>query len=115
MHAWLRQSREIFRLYQKAELYTRAAALAYHTLLGIVPTIGISFWYLSHIHLTDKWLALTKDFISDQLNVSSSDVFEQYFDKLTGNVGGGSWGWVGLILLLYTVWGLIAKLGDSLD
>lgn len=105
----------LYQRYTRCEISTRASALAYHTLLGIVPAVGISFWYLKSISLTDKYFSMTRKLVLSQLNISSSQVFEKYFDKLTSQVAGNSWGWIGLVLLIYTVWNLIAKFGQSLD
>lgn len=106
-YTWLR--------FEKSEIPTRAAALAYHTILGIVPIVGLIFWYLDRIHLTQRWLTKLKDFIAAQLNVTSNAMFLHYFDRLTRSVRGASWGWIGLVILLYTAWNLVFKFGESLD
>jgi membrane protein len=112
---FLPQIKRAFGRFNRSEIPVRAAALAYHTLLGIVPIVGLIFWYLHRIRLTDHWLAALKDFMTSQLNVSSSAVFLQYFDRLTLSVQGESWGWIGLGLLLYTAWNLVAKFGEAVD
>lgn len=101
--------------FKRAEIPTRAAALAYHTILAIVPLVGLCFWYLSTIGITDKYLRLSKSYIMSQLNVSSSVAFETNFEKLTAHVHGKSWGWIGLVLLVYTVANLIVRFGEALD
>lgn len=93
----------------------RSAALAYHTLLGIIPLLGLFFWYLKSIQVTDRWILLTRKFLLVQLNVSSSELFAKYFDKLTTEVQGKSWGWVGVVLLVYTSLSLVFKFGQALD
>lgn len=105
----------LFQRYQTAEISFRAAALAFHTLLGIIPTVGLVFWYLTHLGITQKWFAATKEFILNQLNVSSSSQFLQYFEKLTAKVHGASWGWVGLLIFAYTAYSLVSKFGESVD
>lgn len=101
--------------FQETELLMRSAALAYHTLLGVVPVIGLGFWYLQQIGITDKWLVLTRDFVLERLNVSSSEVFIEHFNRATQKVQGQSWSWIGLLIVLYTVTSLLAKFGNSLD
>lgn len=101
--------------FRNAEIAVRAAALAYHTLLGIVPVVGMVFWYLTSLAVFDQWLEVTKTFIMEQLNIVSSETFALYFEKLTTTVSGESWGWIGLAVLVYTVYNLIARFGESLD
>lgn len=104
-----------YRQFWKADVPVRAAALGFHTLLAIVPCVGLVFWYLSRINVLDQWRDLVKGFVLDQLNTSSSEVFSHYFEILTGTVSGGSWGWIGLGVFIYTAWNMIARFGDSLD
>jgi len=101
--------------YESADIATRSAALAFHTLLAIVPILGVVFWYLSSIQLTDQWLNSVRMWILSQLNVSSSVEFTQYFSRLTRAVHGYSWGWIGFLLLLYSAYNLIEKFGGSID
>lgn len=93
----------------------RAAALAYHSLLAIVPAVGLVFWYLSSIHVLDRWLEDMKAFVLAQLNVDSSSAFLTHFQMLTSKVGGTGWGYLGIAILVYTVVNLIDKFGHSLD
>lgn len=101
--------------YLASEVSLRAAALAYHTILGIIPTVGLVFWYLAHLGVTEKWFQSTKGFILSQLNVDSSSQFLPYFEKLTEKVHGSSWGWIGLLLFAYTAYSLVSKFGESVD
>jgi len=112
---WLESARNIGRRFGEAEVLVRSQALAYHTLLAIVPTVGLFFWYLSSIGVTEHWLQLSKEFIVHQLNVSSSAAFVENFERLTSTVQGNSWGWVGLVFLFYTVANVIVEFGKSLD
>ncbi len=101
--------------FEQAEIPVRAAALAYHTILAIVPLLGLFFWYLKHLGVTDRWLQLSKTYIVAQLNVASSSQFNLFFEKLTHNVQGSGWGWIGLLLFIYTSTNLIVRFGQSLD
>ena len=101
--------------FNEAQVSLRAAALAYHTLLGIVPIVGLVFWYLNAIGVTDLWISLLRGFLLDQLNIDSGEPFVAHFDRLTAHVRGRSWGIIGAVLLVYTAWNLISKFGDSLD
>ncbi len=105
----------LFHRYQRCEISMRAAALAYHTVLGIVPTLGMLFWYLESTPLQKKWLTQTRTFIVQHLTVDSGTTFATQFEKLTSQVHGHSWGWIGLFIFIYTTWNLVARFGSSLD
>ena len=99
---------------RKSEILTRAAALAYSSMLGMVPILGLVFWYLSSIQLTQRWLADTKRYILFHLNFSSSAQFVEIFDRLT-NLQSVGWGYVGIGLLLYTAWSVVTQFGNAVD
>ena len=101
--------------FHQSEITTRAAALAYHSLLAIVPVVGLFFWYLTNIGVTDKYLKLSRDYIISQIDVGADHTFVEQFDRLTATVSGSSWGWIGVVLLVYTAANLIVRFGESLD
>ncbi|MBI4405278.1 MAG: YihY/virulence factor BrkB family protein [Deltaproteobacteria bacterium] len=105
----------VYKDYRTAEVPVRAAALAYHTILTVVPLIGLIFWYLTFIGVTEQWRQITRDFILTHLNVGTSHVFINQFEKLTKTVSGGGWGIIGLAVLVYSAWSLVQRIGDSLD
>lgn len=107
--------KEIWARIRDSEVLLRSAALAYHTLLSIVPVVGLGLWYLKKIGISDHWVGLTRSYILEHLNVTSSDVFLKQFDQLTQKVQGNGWGWVGLLILLYACWSLLGKFSGSLD
>lgn len=104
-----------YRRYRKSEIPTRAAALAYYTLLSVVPIVTLVFWYLEHIGVSNRWVNLAKHYLLSQLDFSPNSVLMKYFDRFVAAPKGHSWGWIGLILLSYTFLGLIQKFGWSLD
>ena len=106
---------KIWKKIQSTELFVRSAALAYHTLLGIVPLLGLVFWYLKRIGLTEQWIQALRVFVLERINVSSSAEFLKVFDKITLQTKGQSWGWIGLVLLSYSAMNLVAKFGQGLD
>lgn len=107
--------REFLIRFFAAEIPVRAAALAYHTLLAIVPILGLLFWYLNTIGVTQDWMEVIKGYVLTHLNVSASGNFLDHFEKLTASVRGATAGWTGIVLLAYTMWSLITKFGDSVD
>jgi len=92
-----------------------SAALAYHSLLAVVPVLGFGFWYLEKLGITDQWIQMTRQYVLEQLNVTSSVAFLKHFDQFTSKAQGVSWGWIGFIVLLYTSVSLLAKFGRGLD
>lgn len=115
MMKWIERLSLFLRRYRDAQIALRAAALAYHTLLGLVPMVGLVFWYLKEVGITERWLELVRKFVLAQLNVGSSEMFMEHFHTLTGSISGNSWGWVGMLLLAYTASTLVVRFGDSLD
>lgn len=81
----------------------------------MVPLLGLVFWYLKRMGLTDQWISSIRLFILERLNVYSSAEFLQYFDKITKQTKGHSWGWIGILLLVYSATSLISKFGQGLD
>lgn len=115
MNGTIQKGKAYYERFVRCDISTKAAALAFHTVLGIVPTLGLLFWYLAYSPLTDQWLNQTKSFILQHLTIDSGNTFATYFEKLTSKVDGTSWGWIGLFIFLYTIWNLIAKFGQGLD
>lgn len=92
-----------------------SAALAFHSILAVVPVLGLGFWYLQRLGVTKRWVVLTRQYVLEHLNVSSSAVFLKHFDEITHKMEKTSWGWVGFIVLIYTSISLIGKFGRGLD
>jgi membrane protein len=107
--------KDIYRRWREAEIQTMSAVLAYHTLLAIIPTIGLAFLYLKKIGISRNWYELTRTFLLSQLDVSSDSTLIHYFDNITSTTHRASWSWLGLLILFYTSWNLINKFGQSLD
>ncbi len=92
-----------------------AGSLAYKTILAIVPLLGLSLWYLRSIGFISKWADGFKQFIFDQLNVTNSNTLIVKVEKFIGGVQSNSWGWIGLLILVYTALSLIFTLGRCFD
>ena len=107
--------KKFYRRFSEASISTNSAALAFHTLLSLIPVIGLVFLYLREIGVSKSWVSLTRNFLLSQINVNSSNALLTYFDKLTRPIEGNSLGWIGLIVLLYTAWMLLSEFGESLD
>ena len=115
MKSFFQMVKHHYRRYKKAEIQSHSAELAYHTVLAVVPVIGLTFWYLKSIDISQRWFNLTKNFLLSRLNVGSDHLLVQYFDQLTLPINSRSWGLVGLFIIFYTAWNLIAKFSISMD
>ncbi len=104
-----------YKRFRKADIQSKSAVLAFHSILSIVPAIALIFWYLKHIGISQKWFNLTRGYLLSQLSGSSDSMLIQYFDGLASVTRSNSWGWVGLWIVFYTTWNLIRKFGMSLD
>ncbi|NCN26658.1 YihY/virulence factor BrkB family protein [bacterium] len=104
----------IYRFFE-AEIPTRASALAFHTLLAMVPAIGLLFWYLEKVGVTQYWLSQIQSFMLSHINVSSSESFSNFYQSLTGASKGSSFGMVATLVFTYTSLSVLKKLGDSMD
>ena len=105
----------LYKRWRESEIQTMSAALAFHTLLAIVPTIGLIFLYLKKIGISKNWYDLTRVFLLSQLSVSSDSALIKHFDHFISSARGYGWSWLGLIIIFYTTWNLINKFGNSLD
>ena len=115
MPVFLESIKRQYGRYRKVEIQTRSAALAFHTLLSVVPLIGLIFWYIKSIGLSKHWFNMLRLYLLSQLNFSEDSLLLKQFDRITAPVQGHSWGWVGIFLVTYTVWNLIDKFGRSVD
>jgi membrane protein len=101
--------------YNRSDIQTNSAALAFHTLLAIVPILGLVFLYIDKVGISKKWGELTRDFLLSNLNLGSGNIILEYFDRLTTPLSLATLGWIGVIFLIYTAWNLINNFGNSLD
>lgn len=105
----------IYRRWREAQIQTMSAALAYHTLLAIIPAVGLVFLYLRKIGISKNWYDLTRTFLLAQMDVGSDSTLIHYFDKITSPTRTLGWSWLGFAIIFYTTWNLINKFGQSLD
>lgn len=105
----------ILRQFQRSEIPLRSAALAFHTVLSIIPILGLGFWYLKRLGISGVWFEALEKLILERLNIGASAEFTKITQSLTEGVQGESWGWLGLGVLLYTVLSVIHKFGQALD
>ena len=99
----------------KAQIPTRAAALAFHSILAVVPAIGISFAYLRVLGVTAKWRIATRAFILSHFDVGTGEEALKALENLTKSVSSRSTSIIVVLILSYTVFNLVRRLGDALD
>lgn len=107
--------KDFFQRYQRAEIQTRSATLAYHTLLALVPVVGLIFWYFKGMGLSQYWFNLIRSYLLSQVAVTANASLIKSFDRITTPNAAHSWGWAGLAIVFYTAWNLIHKFGQSVD
>jgi membrane protein len=93
----------------------RAAALSFHTLLSLVPVVGLVFWYLRRVGITGHWAEMVRGFVHKNLSVGAGPQALEILDRLTTTASASVAGVVGLTFLAYTAVNLILKFSDSLD
>jgi len=97
------------------EIWMRSSALAFHTLLAIVPVFGLLSWSLNSFGVTEQSLALLKQFVLSHLNVLAIEDFQSLFDRFSAIIANRKWGMMGGFILIYAAWGMVSKFGASLD
>lgn len=105
----------IAKRFRDAEVPTRAAALAYHTLIGILPLFGFILSYLELIGVAKPWRDLAKKFLLSHFNAASSPEFLKQFNSLTAAAQGRGSTLLGWAVFLFASYSLVTKLGNSLD
>lgn len=96
-------------------LWVRASALAFDTLLALIPLIGLTYWLLGKLGITERWLEYLKVYLMTQLAAFSDQKIQEVLESLLGRVHHFSWGYVGGLLFLYAGGSLITKFGAGLD
>lgn len=107
--------RSMLRLFREKQITLFASALAFQSLMVIVPLFILLFWYLKAIGLTGEWAIKLQEFILTHLNVKSGEQFTYYFEQIIGNASGKSWGILSLVVFIYSVVSLLYRVGDTFD
>lgn len=108
-------SRSLFARFRRVEIPLRAAALGYHSVLSLIPAVGLILWYLRVVGVAKPWRVELQNFILSRFDVAASEELLKYIGQLTGALPGKNWGWLGVLVLVYTTANLVVKAGDSLD
>lgn len=101
--------------FSRARISSLGAALAFHSLLSIVPMVTLGFWYLSSAGITESWISEARKWLISHLDFGTDAKIIEVFNMLTNADQTSSWGWVGLGIFIYTVFSLLIAVGDALD
>jgi membrane protein len=101
--------------FRRADIGNTSAALAFHTLLSIVPFIAFILWYLKKLGINREGRVQVRNFIFQQFDVGSGEEFFKAIEKLTTNVSSKSLNVVIYFVLIYTIFNLTRRCGDGLD
>ena len=111
----IKTAKKFFRLFQSAQISSLAASLAFHSLLSFIPLLTLGVWYLSSAGITEFWIQQARDYLLSHLNVGEGHNIVNIFNRITENAGASSWGWVGLVIFLYTSLNLLLSVGNAID
>ena len=109
------RAKGLYKLYQKAEISSLSASLAFHSLLSFIPILTLGLWYLSHAGFTELWLNQLKNYLVSHFQFTETAKVSEYLNLITQNVSASSWGWVGLFVFVYTTFNLLLSIGHALD
>lgn len=99
----------------KLDIPLHAAGLTFYSILSLIPTLGLIFYYLTHLFLTPEVVDKSKKFLFAQLSPDSGSMLVPYFEKFMGAIQRGSWNLLGTVLLIYTALSLLNRFGESVD
>ncbi len=85
-----------------------AAALAYATLLALVPLAAVAFSALSMFPVFEEWASMLEEFVYKNFVPAAGDVIKQHLQRFTEHTGkltaiGSLFLLVGALLLLFTI------------
>jgi len=101
--------------FQKADIANTSAALAFHTLLGLVPLVAFVLWYLRNLGINRGLRVQVREFILHQFDFGSGEEFLKAIERLTSNVSSKGLNTIILSVLIYTTFSLAKRSGDALD
>ncbi len=101
--------------YQKNRLPIRATALAYTTLLSIVPFLAVAFSLFQAFGGLDKSMEPIQRFILSNLTTGTGSDAVNYLNQFIENFRGGVVGLIGFVLLILSVVGLLSSVESAFN
>lgn len=106
---------ELLESFRKADIANTSAALAFHTLLGMVPLVAFVLWYLRNLGINRGMRVQVREFILHQVDFGTGEEFLKAIERLTSNVSSKGLNTIILFVLIYTTVSLAKRCGDALD
>ena len=101
--------------YGKNLLPVRATALAYTTLLSIVPFLAVAFSMFKAFGGMEKATEPIKAFILSNLTTGTGSAAVQYLDQFIENFRSGAVGLIGFVLLILSIIGVLASIEKAFN
>lgn len=105
----------VWRGYKQKMIPVRATALAYTTLLSLVPFLAVTFALFKAFGGLEKASEPLKAMILSNLATGTGDVVAGYLDQFIENFRSGAVGLVGFVLLILSVVGVLATIEKAFN
>lgn len=107
-------STAIQRVWQE-DITRRAAALAFSTLLALVPLLAVAFALFQAFGGLAAFEAEFRSFVLENLATARTEEISQWLDRFVGNVSAGAIAGVGVLVLFYTAMSLLSNVEQTFD
>lgn len=115
----LKKSRRYFKglleAFWIADIANTSAALAFHTILALIPVLAFIVWYLKELGINRPWRVQVREFILNQFDFGAGEEVLRTIERLSLNVSARNLNYVIFLVLVYTVFNLTKRCGDGLD
>jgi membrane protein len=106
---------DTIRKIREAEIATAASALAYTTILSIIPLLAVSFSIFKAFGGLDKLYGVIEPFIFENLAEGADEKTLGVFRSFVGNIHAGTLGVGGMIALLFTSMSMLASVEKGIN
>lgn len=100
---------------QDTEISKSASALAYTTILSIIPLLAVSFSIFKAFGGLDKLYAIIEPFIFENLAEGSDEKTLDLVRSFIGNIHAGTLGFSGLVGLMFTSMSMLSSVENSIN
>jgi membrane protein len=118
--AWALRQLKIFLVTARSfgpgsEIYLRASALTYNTLLSIVPLLAVAFSLFKAFGGMRNLEMAARQTIVDNLAVGTAEQVSGHLDQIIVNISAGAIGIVGLLVLVYSVVAMMINVENAFN